>query len=43
MIPLFGEPEADGRPDVLEVRLVWLALEALRLGPAWSSTRVLCP
>jgi hypothetical protein len=32
MIPLFGEPEAGGKRDVLEGRLVWLALEALRLG-----------
>ncbi|MEU5864570.1 ATP-binding protein [Nonomuraea sp. NPDC047529] len=32
MIPLFGEPEADGKRDVLEGRLLWLALEALRLG-----------
>jgi predicted kinase len=32
MIPLFGEPEADGKRDVLEGRLIWLALEALRLG-----------
>jgi predicted kinase len=32
MIPLFGEPEADGGRDVLEGRFVWLALRALRLG-----------
>jgi predicted kinase len=32
MIPLFGELEADGRRDVLEGRLIWVALEALRLG-----------
>jgi predicted kinase len=32
MIPLFGDPEADGKRDVLEGRLIWLALEALRLG-----------
>ncbi|WP_406014944.1 ATP-binding protein [Streptomyces sp. NBC_00984] len=32
MIPLFGEPEADGKRDVLEGRLLWLALEALKLG-----------
>ncbi|GAB1692729.1 AAA family ATPase [Krasilnikovia sp. M28-CT-15] len=32
MIPLFGEPEAGGRRDVLEGRLIWVALEALRLG-----------
>ena len=32
MIPLFREPEADGRRDVLEGRLVWLAMRVLRLG-----------
>ncbi|MFF9481678.1 AAA family ATPase [Streptomyces sp. NPDC014733] len=32
MIPLFGEPEADGKRDVLEGRLLWLGLEALGLG-----------
>jgi predicted kinase len=32
MIPLFGEPEADGKRDVLEGRLISLALDALRLG-----------
>jgi len=32
MIPLFGEPEADGNRDVLEGRLVWLSIRALRLG-----------
>ena len=32
MIPLFGEPEADGKRDVLEGRLVWLAMRVLRLG-----------
>lgn len=32
MIPLFGESQADGKRDVLEGRLLWLALEALRLG-----------
>jgi predicted kinase len=32
MIPLFGEPEARGKRDVLEGRLVWLAIRALRLG-----------
>ena len=32
MIPLFGESEADGKRDVLEGRLIWVALEALRLG-----------
>ena len=31
MIPLFGEPEAGGRRDVLEGRLITLALQALRL------------
>ena len=32
MIPLFGESEADGKRDVLEGRLIWVALQALRLG-----------
>ena len=32
MIPLFGESDADGKRDVLEGRLVWLAIRALRLG-----------
>ncbi|MEU3657256.1 ATP-binding protein [Streptomyces sp. NPDC032161] len=32
MIPLFGEPEAEGKRDVLEGRLLRLALETLRLG-----------
>lgn len=32
MVPLFGEPEAGGKRDVLEGRLVWLALQVLRLG-----------
>lgn len=32
MIPLFGEPEAGGKRDVLEGRLIWLALRALRGG-----------
>jgi predicted kinase len=32
MIPLFGEPGAGGKRDVLEGRLIWLALEALQLG-----------
>ncbi|MFJ8028285.1 AAA family ATPase [Streptomyces sp. NPDC096311] len=32
MIPLFGESESDGKRDVLEGRLLSLALEALRLG-----------
>ncbi|KJY26036.1 ATP-binding protein [Streptomyces sp. NRRL S-495] len=34
MIPLFGEAEADGKRDVLEGRMLWLALEAVRLGTA---------
>src|SRR5665647_2874560 len=29
MIPLFGESEADGKRDVLEGRLIWLALQVL--------------
>ncbi len=32
MIPLFGESEADGLRDVLEGRLIWTAVETLRLG-----------
>ena len=32
MIPLFGDPQPAGKRDVLEGRLIWLALEALRLG-----------
>jgi predicted kinase len=32
MIPLFGEPDADGKRDVLEGRLIQVALEVLRLG-----------
>jgi predicted kinase len=32
MIPLFDMAEADGKRDVLEGRMLWLALEALRLG-----------
>ncbi|MFJ6380848.1 AAA family ATPase [Kitasatospora sp. NPDC092039] len=32
MLPLFGTAEADGKRDVLEGRLLWLALEAVRLG-----------
>jgi len=31
MIPLFGESEAGGKRDVLEGRLIWVALEALKL------------
>lgn len=32
ILPLFGDPDADGKRDVLEGRLLWLALETLRLG-----------
>jgi predicted kinase len=32
MISLFGEPEADGMRDVLEGRLIAIALQALHLG-----------
>jgi predicted kinase len=32
MIPLFGESDAGGKRDVLEGRLLWVGLEALRLG-----------
>ena len=31
MVPLFGEPDAGGKQDVLEGRLVWLAIRALRI------------
>jgi hypothetical protein len=31
MIPLFGACDVDGKRDVLEGRLVWLAIRALRL------------
>jgi predicted kinase len=31
MIPLFGEPEADGKRDVLEGRMISLALQLLRM------------
>jgi predicted kinase len=32
MIPLFGEPDAGGKQDVVEGRLISVALAALRLG-----------
>ncbi|MFC4503842.1 MULTISPECIES: AAA family ATPase [Streptomyces] len=32
MIPLFGESEAGGKRAVMEGRLLWVALEALRVG-----------
>lgn len=32
MIPLFGAPEADGKRDVLEGRLLWAAHEVLGIG-----------
>ena len=32
MIPLFGDPQPAGKRDVLEGRLIWLAVEALRTG-----------
>jgi len=32
MIPLFGPSGADGKRDVLEGRMLWLALEAVRVG-----------
>ena len=32
MIPMFGDPQPPGKRDVLEGRLIWVALEALRLG-----------
>ena len=33
MIPRFGKSEADGKRDVLEGRLIWVALQAMRLTP----------
>ncbi|MFI7238607.1 AAA family ATPase [Streptomyces cyaneofuscatus] len=32
MLPLFGEAEPDGKRDVLEGRMLWLALEAVKVG-----------
>jgi len=32
MIPLFGDPQPEGKRDILEGRLIWLALDALRRG-----------
>ena len=32
MIPLFGQEEPEGKPNVREGRLIWLALSALRIG-----------
>ncbi|MBW9205744.1 AAA family ATPase [Mumia sp. zg.B17] len=32
MIPLFGDPEADGKRDILEGRLLWTAHQVLRAG-----------
>ena len=32
MIPLFGQEQPEGKRNVLEGRLIWLALSALRLG-----------
>lgn len=32
MIPLFGDSEASGKRDVLEGRLIWVALETLKQG-----------
>ena len=32
MNPLFGEPEADGKREVLEGRFIWVAMRALRHG-----------
>ena len=32
MIPLFGQEQPEGRRSILEGRLVWLALSALRIG-----------
>lgn len=32
MMPLFGASDPDGKRDVMEGRMLWLALEALKLG-----------
>lgn len=32
MLPLFGESDPDGKRDVMEGRLIWVALEALKAG-----------
>lgn len=32
VIPLFGESDPDGKRDVMEGRLLWVALEALKIG-----------
>ena len=32
MIPLFGQEQPEGKRNVLEGRLIWLALSALRTG-----------
>src|SRR3954468_24966816 len=32
MIPLFGQEQPEGKRNVLEGRLIWLALSALRVG-----------
>ncbi|HET9732629.1 MAG TPA: ATP-binding protein [Acidimicrobiales bacterium] len=32
MIPLFGQEQPEGKRNILEGRLIWLALSALRLG-----------
>jgi predicted kinase len=32
MIPLFGQEQPDGKRNVVEGRLIWLALSALRIG-----------
>lgn len=32
MIPMFGQEQPEGRRDVLEGRMIWLALSALRVG-----------
>lgn len=32
MIPLFGQEQPDGKRNVMEGRLIWLALSALRIG-----------
>lgn len=31
MIPLHGHPDPDGKRDIVEGRLVWIAVESLKL------------
>jgi hypothetical protein len=38
MIPLFGQPEADGKRDVLEGLMISLALQLFRINTSVCST-----